>query len=326
MNFEKKNVLITGGMGFIGSNLAIRLAEEGAKVFSLDNFLEGHGGNEFNISPAKRSVKAITADVRDVEALSNHVKNKDYIFHLAGNVSHVKGLSDPFQDIDINIGGTTVLLEACKKYNPNTRIIFAGTRGQYGACAELPVREDHPMNPKGMYELTKMCAEKLFRIYEQNFGIRSITLRLSNIYGPRAQMKNSDSGVANWFVRLALDGGTIKLFDGGKIKRDFLFIDDTTSAMLKLAARDEAYGEEYNLGNDKPSSFSELAEIIIRTAGKGAIEITPFPKERKLVEPGDYYPDITKISKRIGWKPKISLEEGIEKTVKYYADNKKYYW
>ena len=324
--FRDKDVLITGGLGFIGSNLAIRLVESGARVTILDAMIEDHGGNLFNIEPIKDRVRVNFSDVRDENSTKYLIRNRDYIFHLAGQNDHVLSLADPFPDIDINIKGTAILLESCRKYNPHVRLIFSGTRGEYGPSTKLPVNEDAPMNPKGIYELSSLTAQKLFKIYNDNHSLKSVTLRLTNIYGERAQMKHSRFGVANWFVRLAVDDETISVFGDGSLVRDFLYIDDTVEAIMMCAATEEAYGEVFNVGDEKPSSFLELAKTIIDVAKKGRWKFAPFTKERAAQEPGDYYSDISKIKRVVGWQPKYTLAEGIRKTIDYYQKYKPYYW
>lgn len=324
--FKDKRILITGGLGFIGSNLAIKLVESGAKVTLLDAMITGHGGNLFNIEPIKRDVILNFSDIRDENSMNYIVRDKDYIFHLAGQNDHVLSLKNPFPDIDINIKGVAVLLEACKEFNKDVKVIYTGTRGEYGSAVHLPVKEDDPINPKGIYELSSLTAQKLFRIYHDNHGIKSITLRLTNIYGERAQMQHHRFGVANWFIRLAIDDQTIKVFGDGSILRDFLYIQDTTNAILKSASCDAAYGEVFNIGIDKPISFLELAKTIIKVAGNGKWEFAPFTPERAAQEPGDFYSDITKARTVIGWKPTTEIEEGISQTVDYYRKFKEFYW
>jgi UDP-glucose 4-epimerase len=324
--FRDKNVLVTGGLGFIGSNLAIKLVKAGANVTLIDAMIEGHGGNHFNIDSIKDKVSLSLTDVRDVDAMNNVVRGMDYIFHLAGQNDHVLSLSNPFPDIDINIKGSAILLEACRKHNRDAVLVYTGTRGEYGTAVKLPVTEDAEMNPKGIYELSSLTAQKLFKIYNDNQGVRSVTLRLTNIYGERAQMKHSRFGVANWFIRLALDDGTIKVFGDGSILRDFLYMDDTTDAIMMCALSEKALGEVFNVGNDKPSSFLGLAETVVRIAGSGRWEFAPFSPERAALEPGDFYSDITKIRSVVGWEPGVGLEEGVKKTIEYYRKNKKHYW
>ena len=306
--FDQKAVLITGGLGFIGSNLAIRLVEVGARVEILDAMLEGHGGNVFNIEPIRDKVHVNYSDIRDLGSLRWLVEEKDFIFHLAGQNDHVLSLSNPFPDIDINIKGSATLLEACRRYNPHAKLIYSGTRGEYGSAVKLPVDEEAPVNPKGIYELSSLTAQRLFHIFHNNHGVRSVTLRLTNIYGQRAQMRHNRFGVANWFIRQALENSTIKVFGDGKIVRDFLYVDDAVEAMMMCAAKEDAYGEVFNVGHDRPSSFLELAQMIVEISGSGRWEFAEFSPERAAQEPGDYYSDITKIRSVVGWEPRFSLE------------------
>ena len=321
-----KRVLVTGGLGFIGSNLAIRLVECGAKVTLLDAMIPGHGGNVFNINPIDGDVTVNFSDVRDEHSLNYIVRDKDYIFHLAGQNDHILSLTDPYADIDINIKGSVSLLEACRKHNPEVRLVYTGTRGEYGSVAKLPASEDTPINPKGLYELSSLTAQKVFKIYNDSHGIRSVTLRLTNIYGERAQMHHDRFGVANWFVRLALDEQTIPVFGDGSILRDFVYVGDCVEAILSSACAEEAYGEVLNVGDDHPSSFLELAKTVVDEAGSGAWELTPFSAERAAVEPGDFYSDISKIRRMVGWSPSTSLRDGLRHTIDFYRRYREHYW
>ncbi len=324
--FSGSSVLITGGMGFIGSNLAIRLVDLKAHVLILDGLLEGHGGNPFNIESICDKARVNVSDIRDFNALRYLVEGKDFIFHLAGQNDHVLSLTNPFPDIDINIKGTATLLEACKRYNPKAKLVYTGTRGEYGPSTALPVREDAPLHPKGIYELSSLTAQKLFQVFHDNHNLRSVTLRLTNTYGPRAQMRHDRFGVANWFVRKAIDNETIQLFGDGSIMRDFLYVEDAVEAILACASTPEAFGEIFNVGIDVPSSFLEFAKKVISVTGTGSWEFVPFTPDRAAQEPGHYYSDITKIRTIVKWEPKIDLDEGVRRTVEYYNKYKDHYW
>jgi len=327
LSLSQASILVTGGLGFIGSNLICALVKKGADVTILDNLSPMQGGNIFNIKPVEKQVHINYTDIRDVQAVNQLVKEKDYIFHLARQTDHIISQTDPFPDIDVNIKGTAILLEACKKYNPTVRLINVGTRGQYGTAIKLPVAEDAPTNPKGIYELTNLAAEKMIKIYNDNYGIRSIMLRLTNIYGQRSQMKTNHYGVVNWFVRQALDGEPISIFGNGLMRRDFLYIDDTIDAMIRCATTPSCYGEVMNIGHNKPDTFVTLVRTIVEEAGgKASYVFTPFSEERKAQEPGDFASDIRKIKKLIGWKPTTTLRGGIRKTIAYYKIYKKEYW
>ncbi len=325
-NFAGKSVLITGGMGFIGSNLAIRLSNLGADVTILDAMIPDYGGNEFNIAPVADRVRVNYCDIRDEAAVSYLVRGKDYIFHLAGQVCHLMSLSNPFPDIEMNITGTAILMEACRKFNGEALVIYTGTRGQYGPSVSLPVNEEAPTNPKGIYEISNLTAEKIIKVYSDVHGIKSVLLRLTNIYGPRSQMQHSRFGVCNWFIRLAMDNDKIQVFGDGSILRDFCFVDDCVEAILKVALTPAAYGEIFNIGSDIPVSFLELAKIIIRVAGRGQWQYAEFSAERKAQEPGDFYSDITKITRFTGWRPNTTLEQGLASTIDYYTAHGAHYW
>jgi UDP-glucose 4-epimerase len=324
--FRGRQVLITGGLGFLGSNLAIALVGLGAQVTLLDAMLDDHGGNLFNVDPIRDRVMVNFSDIRDESSLKYLVAGKDYVFHLAGQNDHVLSLRDPFPDIDINIKGAAMLLETCRRVNRSARLVYGGTRGEYGRAVMLPVAEDHPIRPRGIYELSSLTAQQLFQIYHDNHGVASVTLRLTNVYGERAQMKHSRFGVANWFVRRALDDETIQVFGDGSLLRDFLYVQDAVDAMIRCAATEEAYGQVFNVGNSRASSFRELAETVVRVAGTGRWEFAPFSPERAAQEPGDFCSDVRKIKRVVGWEPTTSLDEGVARTVRYYRLHRPRYW
>jgi UDP-glucose 4-epimerase len=324
--FRDKDVLITGGLGFIGSNLAIELVRLGAKVTIVDNMLPRQGGNLFNINDIVDKVTVNISDVRNELSMNHLVKGKDYIFHLAGQVNHVDSMRNPLQDLDINCRGTLVLLESLRQFNRDAKIIFAGTRGEYGSSVKLPVDEDHPTNPKGIYAVTNLTAEKMVLVYDDIYKIKGACLRITNSFGPRHQMEHDEYGVFNWFIRKAMDDEEIPVFGDGRILRDFLYVDDLVECFLKVAITDGAYGGVFNIGTGIPVSFYDLAQKIVEITGTGKTKFTEFTQERKEVEPGDYYADISKIKNITGWEPHISLDDGINKTVEYYRKYKKEYW
>jgi len=324
--FHGRQVLITGGLGFLGSNLAIALVGLGAHVTLLDAMLDDHGGNLFNVDPVRDRVTVNFCDIRDESSLKYLVSGKDYVFHLAGQNDHVLSLRDPFPDIEINIKGAAMLLETCRRVNPGARLVYGGTRGEYGRAVMLPVAEDHPINPRGIYELSSLTAQQLFQIYHDNHKVASVTLRLTNVYGERAQMKHSRFGVANWFVRLAIDDETIPVFGDGSLLRDFVYVQDAVDAILRCAATEAAYGQVFNVGNSRASSFRELAETVVRVAGSGRWEFAPFTPERAAQEPGDFCSDVRKIKRIVGWEPTTSLDEGVVRTVRFYRLHRAHYW
>ncbi len=324
--FKNKKVLITGGLGFVGSNLSIRLAESGADVLIVDNMLPRQGGNLFNIEPVKNKVRVNISDIRNRTSMNHLVKGMDYIFHLAGQVNHVDSVKNPLNDLSINVEGTLVIMEALRENNPGAKVIFTGTRGEYGTSLKLPVSERHEINPIGIYAITNFAAERIVLTYHNLHKIKSVCLRITNTFGPRHQMNHDEYGVFNWFIRKAMDNDTISIFGDGRILRDYLFIDDLVESLSMIALKESAYGEVYNIGSGVPVNFLDLANKIISITGSGKTKYTGFTTERKALEPGDYYADITKIHKAIGWKPKTALDSGIKKTIKYYKQNKDKYW
>ena len=324
--FQGKRVLVTGGLGFIGSNLSARLMELGARVTIVDNMMPRLGGNLFNVKEIMDHIQINFSDVRDEHSMDYLVKDQDFIFHLAGQVNHVDSIRNPIQDLDINCRGTLVLLESCRKYNREVKVIFSGTRGEYGASVKLPVAEDHPTNPKGIYAVTNLSAEKMVLVYDDVHKISGICLRITNTYGPRHQMAHDEYGVLNWFIRKAIDNELIPVFGNGHILRDFLYVDDLVECFLQVAICPSAYGEVFNVGTGIPISFIDLAKKIVKVADSGKVAFTEFTKERKEVEPGDYYTDISKIRKVVGWTPKTDLSEGLKKTIEFYRKHKKEYW
>jgi len=319
--FANKNILITGGLGFIGSNLAIRLVELGAKVRIVDSLIWAYGGNWFNIEPVKDRVKVVVADIRDRNVLDELVAGQDYIFNLAGQVSHIDSMTDPFTDMDINTRSQLALLESCRLINPHAKIVFTSSRQIYGKPQYLPVDEKHPLAPTDVNGINKMAGEWYHILYNNVHDIRSVSLRLTNVYGPRQLMKHNRQGFIGWFIRLAVEGDVIKLYGDGSQQRDLNFVDDVVDAIVAAAADEGSNGQIYNLGHHEPVSLSQIAEMLIEISGKGRIEYMPWPDEKKKIDIGDYYGDYGKIKKELNWTPQTSLREGLEKTVKFYKQH-----
>jgi UDP-glucose 4-epimerase len=324
--FAGGKVLITGGMGFIGSNLARELVRLKASVVIIDSMFPSYGGNDFNIKDLKGKCKIVIKDMGEQSLINNLVKGQDFIFSLAGQVSHVDSLEKPFWDLENNCRAQLSLLEACKKYNPKAKIVFAGTRGQYGKYMYLPVDENHPMKPVDINGINKMAAESYYLLYHRNYGLRTVSLRLTNTYGPRMQMRNNAQGFLNLFIRSAMDGKDIEIFGKGAQIRDFNYIDDVTSAFLTSAANKDSDGQSFNLGSDMPISIIDVAKLVIELCGRGKIKHVPFPEEYKMTEVGNYVSNNTKIKKILGWKPRVPLRKGLGNTIDYYKKYKEHYW
>jgi len=317
MSFAGKNVLITGGVGFIGSNLARRLVREGANVTLLDSMLDEYGANLFNIKDIKDDVVLNFSDMRDEHSLRYLVRDKDYIFNLAGQVSHQDSMREPFMDMEVNTRAQLTLLETCRYYAPQTIIVFSSTRQIYGHPQYLPVDENHPLAPPDVNGINKLAAEHYHQLYTKVYGVRTVSLRLTNTYGPGQLIKNARQGFIGWFVNRAVTGETIQLFGTGEQLRDFNYVDDVVEAMCLAALHEDAYGDVFNLSGER-ASLKTVAETLIRLSGKGNLQIVPFPEERKKIDIGDFYGTSEKIEKRIGWKPKVGLEDGLRRMVEYY--------
>jgi UDP-glucose 4-epimerase len=324
--YSGKKVLITGGLGFIGSNLAISLCSIGAEVIIVDSLIEDYGGNLFNIEPVKDKVKVNIADVRDESSMNYLVKKMDYIFNLAGQVSHIDSMRDPYTDLDINCRSQLSLLESCKKYNKDVIIVYAGTRQQYGKPDYLPVDEKHHVHPTDVNGINMMAGEWYHILYNNVYGIRSVSLRLTNTYGPRLLLKHDRQGFFGWFLRQILEGKPLNIFGNGKQKRDFNFVGDAVRALLIAGASESAYGNFYNLGGAERVSLIELAEMMINIYGSGSYNIVPFPPERKIIDIGDFYADYAKIENELKWCPEVTLAEGLENTFEYYKKFKNNYF
>ncbi len=323
--YQNKKILITGGLGFIGSSLAHKLVKFDADVTIIDSLLPEMGGNLRNIKGIENKVKINIADLRDPYSSDVLVREKDIIFNLAGTLSHVGSMEYPLTDLDINCRSQVTFLESCRKFNPNVKIVYSGTRNQYGKAKYLPVDEDHPMDPTDVNGINCIAGESYHILYHRVYGIKSCSLRLNNTYGPRHQMRHSRQGVLNWFIRQIMDGEKINLFGGGTQIRDCVYIDDVVNSLLLAAASDSVWGKVYNVGA-YPASLKEFVNTAIKVYGKGELFSVKFPENRKTIEVGDFISDWSRIKKEIGWQPKVNLEQGIKKTFDFYEKNKQYYW
>lgn len=323
---KNTNVLITGGMGFIGSNLARRLIGLGAQVTVLDAQLPEYGANQFNFEGIQEQIVFIKGDVRDEALIKQTVLDKQYIFDLAAQVSYLDSSIKPLLDLDINCRSKLILLEAVREHNPKIKIVFTSSRLVYGKIQSTPVAEEHPTNPLSIYGIHKLAAEKYFTNYFQNFGITSAVARVPNPYGPRQQARHSRYGIVGWFIRQALEGNTIQVFGDGAQVRDYMYIDDLVDSLIALAASENTNGQVYNVGSNEPMSFKHMAETVIGAAKKGSIASVPWPENYEKNETGDYIADIAKITAATGWKPAASFREGVEKTVAFYREHNEHYW
>lgn len=324
-SFAGKSVLVTGGLGFIGSNLAIRLVGEGARVTIVDAMVKETGWNRRNIDPVKDKVSVIESNISNPK-LSEILPDFEYVFNLAGVLSHVDAMKDPVHDLEINALDQLKFLVMCLEVNPGIKIIYTGTRNQYGRAKYLPVTEDHPFDPIDTNGISEIAGEMYHTLYWKTRGLKSTSLRLCNVFGVRHQMRHSRQGVLNWFIRKIMDGEPVQLMGNGEQIRDCIYVDDVVEALIKLASSgDSVWGEAFNIGCF-PISLKEFVEKAIEVHGSGKYELVPFPPERKAIEPGNYIANWDKLAKFIGWKPKYSLKEALSHTLDFYSGNKNFYW
>lgn len=326
--FSARTALVTGGLGFIGSNLVRRLLAEGARVRVLDALTPGDGGNRFNLDGAEPASAFTVAVGRadDRAAADAAVSGCDVVFHLAGKVSHVDSLVHPVEDLVDNAATTVVLLDACRRVNPAARIVVAGTRQVYGNPLRLPVDETHPLRPPDYNGVSKIAAEFYARVAAERLGLSTAVLRLTNVYGPRQLVAHSRASFTGWLVRKAVRGETIELFGTGQQRRDVLYVDDAVEAFLLAAEKVPGNGEAWNCGREDSVSLLEFAETLIRIAGAGDIRIVPFPDDRKRIDIGDFSTDARRFRETSGWKPQTGLEEGLRRTVAYFREHGARYW
>ena len=315
--YRGRRVLITGGVGFIGSNLAIRLVEAGAEVVLVDSMLPAYGANLRNIEPVIDRVRVNFSDVRDRHSLDYLVRDSEVIFSLAGQVSHIESMQDPMTDLEINCSSQLSLLEACRSGNPKARIVFASTRQLYGRPQYLPVDEAHPRAPVDVNGINKLAAEMYYTLYHQVHGMHTVSLRLTNTYGPRMDLASEKKGFVGVFLRKALNGEPIRIFGDGTQRRDFNHVDDVLEALLLAGEREELAGGVFNLGHPEPKSLLEMVEILHRHLEFDS-ELVPFPPEIEAIDIGDYFGAFDLFREACGWNPRIGLEEGLAGTIEFF--------
>jgi UDP-glucose 4-epimerase len=322
--YRGRKVLVTGGLGFIGSNLCRCLADLGARVLAVDSLLPDYGGNLFNLAGYEDRVRINIADVRG-HGMEYLVRGQDVLFNLAGQVSHIDSMTDPFTDLEINCRSQLWILEAVRKRNPEVKIVYAGTRQVYGKPMRLPVDETHLLNPTDVNGINKISGEFYHLVYHSVYGLRASSLRLTNTYGPRQLIRHNRQGFIGWFVRKVTLGERIDLFGDGLQKRDFDYVDDVVDAFLRAGASDASDGQVFNLGGLAPVTLLDLVKLMIEVAGHGSYAIVPFPEERKRIDIGDFAADSSRIRKALGWEPLTDLRDGLERTLAFYREHKEHY-
>ena len=324
--FAGADVLVTGGLGFIGSALARRLVEIGASVTLVDSLIPEYGGNLFNIEGIRDRVTVDLTDVRDAAAMSALIQKRHFLFNLAGQTSHLDSMTDPVTDLNINAAAQLHILEACRLHNRELKIVFASTRQVYGRPQYLPVDEKHPINPIDVNGINKLAGEWYHLLYNDVYKIRACALRLTNTYGPGMRVKDARQTFLGIWIRRLIEQEPIQIFGDGKQRRDFNFVTDVVEALLSAAASDRANGQVLNLGHQEHVSLNELAALLVKLNSGGSYALIPFPEDRKAIDIGDYYADFGKINKSLGWTPKVTLEEGLKQTLDYYRAHRAQYW
>ena len=319
--YRGRAVMITGGLGFIGSNLARQLVDLGADVLLVDSLIPDYGGNLFNIDGIAERVRVNVADIRQQTTMNYLVQGRDVIFSLAGQVSHIDSMRDPYTDLDINCRSQLTVLEACRSFNAKVKIVFAGTRQVYGRPTSLPVDETHLVRPTDVNGINKAAGEYYHLVYNNVFGVRGCSLRLTNVYGPRQLLKHNRQGFIGWFIRLAIEGRTIQIYGDGSQQRDFVYVDDAADAFLRAGASDACNGEVFNVGGDQPITHRDLTSMLIRIAGSGSVEYVPWPAESKAIDIGSFYADSTKFRTTTLWRPTVALEDGLRRTIAFYRSH-----
>jgi UDP-glucose 4-epimerase len=317
--------LVTGGLGFLGSNLTRALAEGGTEVTVLDAVVEGSGANRFNLEDLSDRVEFIEADLGDYPHLADAVRGMDAIYDLVAQTGHMASMHNPTADLYANVGVRIPLLDACRKENPEARLVFTSTRQVYGRPESLPVDEGHPLAPPDVNAINKIAAEHYYALYGQRYGLRACVLRLTNCFGPRMRVTDARQSVVGAWIRAALDGEPITVWGDGSQIRDLNYVDDVVDAMIRASARVEAVGRILNLGSS-PVTLRELAEAIVEVSGSGSVEIAPFPEGRRAIDIGSYHADFREATRLLGWEPRVSLHDGLRRTLDFYRLHRDSYW
>jgi UDP-glucose 4-epimerase len=318
--YRRRRVLITGGLGFIGSNLARALVDLDADVLLVDSLIPDYGGNVFNIAGIESRLRVNLADVREASTMQALVRDREVIFNLAGQVSHIDSMRDPHTDLEINCRGQLTILEACRLRSPETKVVFAGTRQIYGRPDRLPVDESHLVRPTDVNGINKAAGENYHLVYNNIFGIRACSLRLTNVYGPRQLIRHNRQGFIGWFVRLALEGREIQIYGDGSQVRDFVYVTDVADAFLRAGASDAVNGDVFNVGGREPTTHRDLVTMLIAAAGRGSMRFVEWPDDSKRIDIGSFYTDSSKFERIAGWRPAVALRVGLADTLDYYRE------
>jgi UDP-glucose 4-epimerase len=319
--YRGRRVLVTGGLGFIGSNLARHLVDLGADVLLVDSLLPDYGGNLFNIAGIENRLRVNIADVRQNTTMNYLVRDREVIFNLAGQVSHIDSMRDPHTDLEINCRGQLTILEACRQHNPATKVVYAGTRQIYGRPDRLPVDETHLVRPTDINGINKAAGEYYHLVYNNVFNVRACSLRLTNVYGPRQLIRNNRQGFIGWFIRLAIEGKEIQIYGDGSQIRDFVHVDDVADAFLRAGANDACNGDVFNVGGSEPIAHRDLVKLLLEESGRGSMTFVEWPDDKRKIDIGSFYSDSSKFTRVAGWTPAVGLRQGLQQTLAYYREH-----
>jgi UDP-glucose 4-epimerase len=324
--YRGQKVLVTGGLGFIGSNLAVRLVQLDASVTILDSLHPTCGANYFNIERVRNDVEVVEGDSSNLELVLKLVRGKTYIFNLAGHVSHVESMQEPFEDLQMNAVAPLTVLEACKRENRAARIVYSGTRQSYGRPDTVPLVETQLLKPVDVNGVNKMAGEWFHMVYHGAFDMPAVSLRLINTYGPRQLVKHPRQGFVGWFIKQAIDGEEIQLYGDGQQVRGFNYIDDVVDALLIAGVNDKVKGDYFNLGGERAVALEEFVKLLIKATGRGSYRIVPFPPDKKAIDIGSVYSSAAKFNFATGWRARVPIEDGLVRTVEYYQRYRSHYW
>jgi UDP-glucose 4-epimerase len=322
--FAGRRVLITGGIGFIGSRLARRLVRLGAEVMLVDSMIPEYGGNRRNLAGIERRVQVNISDVRDAHSLPHYVKGQDFLFNLAGQTSHMDSMDDPQTDLEINARAQLSILDACRRHNPRIRVVFASTRQIYGRPDYLPVDERHPLRPVDVNGINKLAGESYHLLYHEVHGVRSCVLRLTNTIGPGMRVKDARQTFLGVWLRCLVENRPFEVWEGNQI-RDFTYVDDAVEAFLLAAAAPAAAGRVFNLGGLERISLHDLADLLLEINGGGHYVTRRYPPGRRKIDIGDFYADYGLIERTLGWRPRTRLRTALTRTLAYYRRELRHY-
>jgi UDP-glucose 4-epimerase len=319
--YRGRRVMITGGLGFIGSNIARALVDLDADVLLVDSLIPDYGGNLHNIAGIESRLRVNVADVRQQTTMNYLVRDREVIFNLAGQVSHIDSMREPETDLEINCRGQLTVLEACRRNNPQVKVVYAGTRQVYGKPEHLPVDEKHLVRPADVNGINKAAGEQYHLVYNNVFGVRACSLRLTNVYGPRQLIRHNRQGFIGWFIRLAVEKREIQIFGDGSQLRDFVYVDDAVDAFLRAGSTDAVNGDVFNVGGSEPISHRDLVNLLIESAGGGSVRFVDWPVEKKAIDIGSFYSSSEKFQNAVGWQPTVPLKDGLRRTIEFYRAN-----